>query len=184
METLDATTEPNRDSRKDIILTSPWSVQQLLKVEQFSGVGWEPASGTGNISKCFTPPLMSSDVSTEDWVYGEKGVDFLKTNREVDFIVTNPPFSSALEFAIHSLECATKVAFLLRVQFLDSLKRRRFFDTSPPMRVHIFSKKSGLCYYHSSHPNYSDKPVGGLQTLAWFVWEKGFSGKPTLDWLP
>ncbi len=179
MKNLNLTSRPKRDSKDDTMFTPANAVHVFLKSEKFEGKGWEPASGCGNISKCFSPPLMSSDISTAEWVYGEKGVDFLKTYREVDFIITNPPFVLAMDFAKHALKCANKVAMLLRVQFLESNKRLQFFQDNPPKTVYVYSGRV-KCY----SPSYKGSGKGiGSQTLAWFVWEKGFRGNPTIKWL-
>lgn len=168
----------NRSSLDDAFFTPPKAVKVLLSCEPFLGVGWEPACGPGNISKCFDPPLISSDLSIENWVYGEKGIDFLKDDRKVDFIITNPPFILAQDFVKHALLAAPKVAMLLRIQFLESAKRYQLFQDYPPIRVYVFSGRV-KCY----------GPIEGAangvssQCLAWFVWERGFTGDPSIKWL-
>ncbi len=168
-----------RDSLSDTLFTPPSAVKALLKVEEFKGIGWEPAAGCGNISRCFEPPLMSSDFSDQDWTYGEKGVDFLSSHRNVDFIITNPPYSLGEQFVSHALECATKVAFLMRLQFLESQRRAELFRRSPLKAVYVFSNRV-KCY----SPTYDGEGPGiSSQSLAWFVWERGSVGEPVIRWL-
>ena len=56
-------------------------------------------------------------------------------------IITNPPYSTGLEFvqrALESVRPGGKVAMFLKVQFLEGQKRGAFFkDTPPPYSLHI-----------------------------------------------
>jgi hypothetical protein len=59
---------------------------------------------------------------------GENGVP------ELDLLITNPPFSLAMEFIEHSRKIfpGTLLCFLLRLNFLESQKRSAFFQTAMP----------------------------------------------------
>jgi len=161
-------------SPADFYITPNVAVIELLKRERFHGLGWECASGNGSISKFF-PNIISSDIRTDDSVFGDKGVDFLKTNRRVDYIITNPPFSLMLPFAKHALECANKVALFGRIQFLEGVERHRFFSEHPPIRVYVFSNRLSCS---------TDGIVkSDIMCFCWFIWEKGFHGQPSLDWI-
>lgn len=177
---LNLTKRAQRDGAEDTLFTPPAAVMALLTVEHFAGVGWDPASGSGNISKCFKPQLLSSDISTAEWVYGRRGVDFLQCRKDVDFIITNPPYVLATTFAEHALECADKVALLLRLQFLESRKRYQFFKDHPPAVIYIPTGRI-KCY----SPTYQGNGAGiNSQSLAWFVWKKRHKGAPVIKWLP
>lgn len=170
----------NRNPKLDTILTPPSAVHKLLEYETFSGIGWEPASGTGNISKCFDPPLMSFDISIEDWVYGEKGIDFLKTNRQVDFIITNPPYAILADFVLHALECAPKVAMLLRIQVLDGKKRYESIWSKKHLRRVYVSPLRRVMACHGMNYN---GPPNYFQTLAWSIFDRSFIGNPEIRWI-
>jgi len=159
----------------DAYPTPEIAIVELLKRETFEGKGWEPASGTGNIAKYFKN-IMASDIRDVPRIYGEHNIDFLKTTRYVDFIITNPPFSLALEFLEHSLECSSKVALFLRLAFLEGKKRYYFFKKNPPIRIYIFSNRL-TCHDEEG------KWLGTMLCFAWFIWEKGFKGKPTIEWI-
>lgn len=155
------------------------AVVELLKRESFCGVTWEPCCGSGNIAKYFTGGIYS-DIRTDN-IYdkGEGGVDFLETNKIVDNIVTNPPYSLALPFVEHALECATtKVAMLCKLVFLEGGKRYNFFKEYPPSRIWVFSNrlpivKAGDTRHQSS-----------MLAFAWFVWDIGKSKNlPVIDWI-
>lgn len=165
-------------SPEDFYITPEFAVKELLRWEVFEGVGWEPASGGGAISRFF-PGIMASDIRTEG-VEGEGGVDFLQVTRICDFVVTNPPFRLMLEFAQHGLECASKVVLLGRIQFLEGVKRYEFFKVNPPRRIYVFSSR--LTCLPSPQVR-GEGGGGGLMCFAWFVWERGFHGTPELHWI-
>ena len=161
-------------SADDFYTTPPGAVEALLRCEKFSGRGWEPACGNGAISRYF-PGMIASDIRTDPDVAGERGVDFLRTRRRVDYIVMNPPFSLALRFLERALECAPKVAMLNRLLFLEGIGRYPFFVRHPPARVHVFADRI-TC-------NPPGERRGNLVCYAWFVWQRGHEGAPTLDWI-
>ena len=121
----------------------------------------------------YDPPHPRADYRG----YGEGGVDFLKTNKSVDWIITNPPYGLATEFAIHSLECANNVALLLKIQFLEGASRHKFFMEHPPKSVNVFSKRLKI------YKNGINTGASSMMCFAWFVWEKGFGGSPVINWI-
>lgn len=129
----------------DYYATDPKAVELLLELEQFAPVIWEPACGEGHISKVLE--AHGYEVISTDLIYRGFGdpepLDFLTETLE-DFegdIITNPPYSSGLEFverALESVRPGGKVAMFLKVQFLEGKKRGELFArTPPPNRVHI-----------------------------------------------
>lgn len=58
-----------------------------------------------------------------------------------DLIVDNPPFSKALDFIRLSLKYSDNVSFLLRMGFLASIKRNKFFREHPPSFVHVLPRR-------------------------------------------
>ena len=156
---------------EDFYVTPIAAIDALLKRETFSGKGWEPAAGDGRIAKAFGMEF-ASDIRSE--AYGET-VDFRLETRQVDYIVTNPPYSLALPFVKHALECAPKVAMFLRLQFLEGQERREFFEKHPPIRIYVFSERLNC------DPGSNGK--GGMMCFAWFVWERDYHGCPALSWL-
>lgn len=169
----------NRE-KDDFYPTPPEGTKALLRVESFIGPIWEPACGDGAISKVLEEHGYSV-VSTDlvDRGYGDSGVDFLMEYRPMaPNIVTNPPFKMVAPFIRKSLALTTgKVAMLLRLACLEGSERREIFDTTPLARVHVFSKR--LTMYREGKPT----GEGGMLAFAWFVWEHGYTGKPTLGWL-
>ena len=56
-------------------------------------------------------------------------------------------------------------------------ERRKIFDKFPPKKVYVSSSRIKC----AKNGNF-DELDGSAMSYAWFVWEKGFKGKPTLEW--
>ncbi|CAB4176061.1 hypothetical protein UFOVP1672_66 [uncultured Caudovirales phage] len=170
------------DSREsnDFYPTPPMATDALLAVESFDGDIWEPACGDGAISKVLEAKgyrVISSDLV--DRGYGETGTDFLfEFAPRTKHIITNPPFKLAVQFIDKSLALTTgKVAMLLRITALEGIERRKMFEKTPLARVWIFSKR--ITFARGGVESHG----GGMLAFAWFVWEHGYTGKPTLGWI-
>jgi hypothetical protein len=166
----------------DFYPTPARATHALLKREVFSGDVWEPACGNGAISevvKEYGNHVQSSDLIVRG--YGEAPVDFLKTERVVGNIITNPPFNLAQEFVEHSKMCArNKIAMFLKLAFLEGAKREKMFrdDFFPLSKVYVFSKRVRL--------DKNGIPMGcksGMIAFAWFVWDSQHEGSATIDWI-
>lgn len=134
----------NRDSC-DFYPTPPQTTHSLMKREKFEGNVWECASGNGSMSKVIEKynECISSDKRRSKDIYGKKSVNFLKSKKKVDNIITNPPYSLAKEFIEHALECADKkVAMLLKLVFLEGIGRYELFQNTPLKTVYVFVKDS------------------------------------------
>lgn len=170
--------------KEDYYATDPSALEALLERESFSDV-WECACGGGHLTKLLERNGMlkrKSDIM--DRGCGAEIFDFLNDilNSKWDGdILTNPPYANALEFVEKSLSIipnGRKAAFLLRIQFLEGMKRRALFDKEPPKYVYVFSKRA-LCAKNGDF----NLQNGSAMCYAWFVWEKGFKGEPTVRWL-
>ncbi len=161
----------------DFYRTPEWATYALIQRETFQGTIWEPACGDGAISRLL-PDVISTDLFNRG--FGETGVDFLKEHRKVNNIITNPPFKLAQEFAEHGLECAShKVVLLLKLNFLEGVKRYEFFNKTPLKTVYVFCRRI-------SFDKGNEKGKGaGLLAYAWYVWDKHMPSydKPQIDWI-
>jgi hypothetical protein len=166
----------------DFYPTPDWATHALVANEHFEGRIWEPACGDGTMVKVLRDsgcPVDGSDLY--DRGYGEVGVDFLKSSRTVENIVTNPPYNSAEGFVEAGLRQATgKLCLLLRLAFLEGANRQRtIFLRTPPARVWVFSER--ITFY----PAGAVVKGSGTTAYAWFVWDKKHGNLPTeLKWLP
>src|SRR5665213_601373 len=78
----------------DFFPTPEWATRALIDNEPFDGTIWEPACGDGTMAEVLKRtgcPVEASDLY--DRGYGEARVDFLRSNRIADNIVTNPPYN-------------------------------------------------------------------------------------------
>jgi SAM-dependent methyltransferase len=107
--------------------------------------------------------------------------DFLDYGQDgYDVVFGNPPYSLAEEFIRHSLDLVVPngyVYFLLRLSFLEGIKRGKgFFQEYPPKIVYVCSRRPS--FYMTNGRNTTD-------TLAYamFLWQKGWEDKPEIDWL-
>lgn len=166
--------------------TPPRGTRALLTVERFRGRIWEPACGDGMMSEVLAERHRVISTDLVDRGYGKGGIDFLQQTRtRAPNIVTNPPFNLINKFIPVALHLTTrKVALLARLSFLEGSRRRLMFTETPLARVWVFSSR--LAIPHASHRlngyiNKDDK--GGMIAFAWYVWEHGHVGPPTLGWL-
>jgi hypothetical protein len=174
---------PERDV-DDFYATAPESIEALLKVEIFDGPIWEPACGQGHISNVLAAAGYQV-INTElvDRRFGETGVDFLmEWKPRAPNIVTNPPFKLASDFVRTALRLTTgKVAMLLKIGFLEGVGRADIFDAAPLARVWVFRRRQS--FLKAGIHKTSMNGRGGMIAYAWFVWEHGYTGKPTLGWI-
>lgn len=178
-----------KESREadDFYATDPTAVRLLLEKEKFSPVIWEPACGQGHISEELKNngyEVISTDLV--DRGYGDKhGLDFLTTDwiPEGDFdIITNPPYKIATEFtlsALDKLKDGQKLAMFLKILFLEGKERRKkIFDVHPPKKIYVASGRLN-CARGGDFVTYT----GSAVCYAWFVWEKGYKGETTIEWI-
>lgn len=175
---------PEEREAFDYYATDPKAVEMLLELEQFAPVIWEPACGEGHISKVLQ--AHGYQVISTDLVYRGFGdpepLDFLKETLDgfEGDIITNPPYSTGLEFvqrALESVRPGGKVAMFLKVQFLEGQKRGAFFKNTPPRIVYI-SRSRLSCAKNGDFERFPDSAIA----YAWYVWEKGFTGDPVIKW--
>lgn len=170
--------------KDDFYPTPRRGIEALLGVETFDGPIWEPACGDGAISSALKERGYSV-VSTDlvDRGYGNHGIDFLmEFAPQAPNIITNPPFKLAVPFVRKALHLTTgKVAMLLKIAFLEGIERSKLFAESPLARVHVFSQRLAFAPGGSTGARQLDG--GGMMAFAWFVWEHGYTGKPTLGWI-
>lgn len=164
----DKTAPPGLRHPEDAYWTPPEAVTALLSIERFEGAIWEPACGTGNISEVFIKghwPVVSTDLY--DWDYSRAfltSLDFLAMDHTLaPNIVTNPPYSLCLEFLKHALELPEvhKVAFLLRLQYLEGVSRVAIYR-GHRLKVYIFERRLGFMV---------NGKVRRMVPYAWYVFD-------------
>lgn len=81
----------------------------------------------------------------------------------------------ALEFIEKSLKIAPIVCMFLRIQFIESEKRDKFFRENPPRYVAVFRKRA-----RTSKDGKFPEGESSATCHAWFIWERGYKGNPEL----
>jgi hypothetical protein len=163
----------------DFFPTPDWATYALIDNEVFQGTIWEPACGDGAMARVLSSRgnhVEASDLY--DRGFGETGLDFLSSDRQVDNIVTNPPYNAAEGFVRVGLRSARhKFALLLRLAFLEGANRHKtIFSKTPPSRVWVFSER--ITFY----PAGAVRKGTGTTAYAWFVWDKAAAGPTELKW--
>ena len=99
-------------------------------------------------------------------------------------IITNPPYKHAQRFIEKALElipAGNKVAMFLKVQFLEGKARKKLFTKHPPKTIYVSSSRL-LCAKNAEFERMK-KGGGSAVAYAWFIWERGFNGKPIIRWI-
>jgi len=173
-------TEREKD---DFYATNPIATNGLLQNEFFDIQipVLEPCAGEGHISKILIEKgynVVSYDLY--DRGFCKSGVNFLDcTQKFSGNIITNPPYKEALKFLRHAydiLEEGYKVAFFLRLAFLEGKERRKFFDNNPPKTILVSTSR-----IHGCKGGIIDKNSSAIAYM-WIVMEKGYKGKTELNW--
>lgn len=174
----------------DFYTTDPVAVEALLTKLQELKISVpttiiETSVGAGHIAHVFE--RYGCEVEAYDIVdRGYPGTivqDFLSLDRlrckAEKMFVQNPPYKQALEFIKRSLDFCLPgeyVCALLKIQFLESIKRYEFFKSAPPKYVVVFSART-VCLKEGKERQYSS-----AMCFAWFIWQKGYTGMPMITW--
>lgn len=178
-------TEEERQ-QDDYYATEPKAIHKLCEVEKFSPTVWECACGGGHLVKALQEKgykVFASDI-VDRGCPKAKRLDFFKCSNCERDIITNPPYKYAKEFVEHALDIADngrKVAMFLKLTFLEGKARRKMFEKYPPKKLYVFSERV-MC---AKNGDFEGMKAGGGSAVAyaWFIWEKGYTGKTTVDWI-
>ena len=164
---------------------------------------WKPAAGNGNLSDWLRQngyKVVASDLKDRGGNGVLSNLDFLKTknikwqtadmllrtgsSEVIPFvIITNPPYSLATEFIEHALNILPDGGLyiaLMNITYLAGQKRYQCVYSKGSLReIYVFSKRIE-CWKNGERPK--DK-CGSIANYAWYVFQKGYNGQPTLYWL-
>jgi hypothetical protein len=160
----------------DLYHTPECLTLKLLEKEKFKKV-LEPACG----DMAIVDPLRQNGV---DVIFSdiERGADFLtaKLDLKKSDIITNPPFFLWDEFIKKSKELnSRKSAFIGRANYFGTVDRYNSGIFDGLKTVYFFNR-----YVDYRTPRRKDGlfHVGAMLT-GWFVWERGYKGKPQIDYI-
>lgn len=171
----------------DLYETPPEATEALLKVEPLEDIIWECAAGRGAISRVLRSHGHQV-LSTDLFDYGSPdveftGMDFLSSQVDalpagINTIVTNPPYMYANEFVAKAMILGIpKIIMLLRLAYLESMKRTPILDRGSFKKVYVF--KNRLPRMHRE--GWTGKKATSRMAFAWFVWEKDYTGPATIE---
>lgn len=168
--------------------TPPWATRGLIehvigRQHLASQVCWEPACGRGHMSKVlweYFGKVRSTD--THDYGYGDVA-DYLATKPlkgGYDWLITNPPFRLAEEFALKAIkEARVGVAMLVRTVFIESVGRyRNLFDPFPPTYFAQFTERVPMV------KGRLDSRASTATGYCWIVWRKPIATETKVVWIP
>lgn len=163
----------------DLYCTHPDAVTELLKIEKFNPYVWECCDGLGHMSNVLIQSgynVRRSDILTRS--RNIEQIDFLNFQGTwVGDIITNPPYSHAIQFvrkAIEVIPRGYKVAMFLRTLFLESKARKELFKQHPPKRIWVSSRRIPC--------GINGEFGASAQSYSWYIWEKGYSGDTIINW--
>lgn len=108
----------NPNGGNDKVYTPDYLAKQIVEYFNPTGKILEPSCGEGIFLK-YLP-------KETDWCEIDKGKDFFEYNTEnIDWIITNPPFSKIRKFLLHSYKLKVKnIVFLCPLNHIMGLKAR------------------------------------------------------------
>lgn len=174
--------------------TPPWATRALVKHVIWPRLGfmppeitkkqtvWEPACNRGFMVRPleeFFGEVVASDV--HDYGRGYVVRDFLFPGdiRNVDWIISNPPFRLAQQFIERASEIArVGFAMIVRTAFLEGIGRYNdLFSKNPPSVIAQFTERVVMVKGRLD-------PTGSTATAyCWLVWIDGEDGT-SFQWIP
>lgn len=135
---------------------------------------------TGNPYACMAEEIFRAKVDSIDIREDSSAMyhgDFLKINaeewaRKYDLAATNPPFAIAEEVIRHSFDFVERGGFvmmLLRLNFLEGLKRKALFDEYMPKYIFVHRKRIDFTQNLKNGKHGTDSIA-----YAHYVWQKGY----------
>jgi len=166
----------------DLYETPESAVEALLHAETLPLTVWEPACGRGAIVRMLRArghTVVTSDIAD----YGfplDFVADFLTTvlpPKGCGAIVTNPPYQIATEFTCHALDLAPRVYLLLRLAFLESIRRTDVVERRGLARVHVFRRRLPMMH----RDGWTGPRAASAIAFAWFCWDRDHRGPAIVD---
>lgn len=183
-----------RNTKAEVYRTPDYSYLPLFdyRPEWFTGSGFDPSAGDGRMlaeiaRRGNTGPYYANDIRAEEEPLLRQNLPdatitigdyfWMMDPPQVDFMITNPPFTMAVDFVKKAREHVTGPIFILQsVSWQGTAKRSRWM------------KNSGLAYVLNlaRRPKW-EVDVGtahsNIWDFAWFVFLPDYNDLPRMDWL-
>lgn len=167
--------------------TPQWAIDAILQKEVLTEMVIDPCAGTGVLTlaarkagyTCLAYDIHdwgNIPMTILDWLDPPDDA-FLPDLVRNNTVLMNPPFSKAEEFVRQALKLgARKIVCFQRFSWLESQRRKNFWDEFPPSRVYLCGDRA-TCWRHDLLDAGGDGMSNGTTTAhAWFVWERGQIG--------
>ena len=178
----------------DYYATEPKAIDLLAAKFDIPHRVWECACGGGSLSQRLKErghEVISTDIIDRGYEGFNGECDFLSRlfhpKIEGDYaIVTNPPYKFVTEFVLTALDVLPDGCYLclfLKTTALESRGRwEKIYRQTPPRYVFQCIDRI-LCAKNAEFEDARKNLGAGAQAYAWFVWQKGYKGSTTLDWI-
>lgn len=188
---VNSETERQKD---DFYSTDPKAVESLIKFLKDNNIEIpyqivESSVGMGHIAKVFEDEghnVTGYDIIDRGW-HDTIVADYLLVDRLPEccnngcMIVENTPFKHSVEFISHGMDLINDgdyICSLQKIQFLESERRKEFFEKYPPKYVCVFSKRT-----NTYRDGAMDKYKSSTMCFAWFIFQKGYNGATLVKWI-
>ena len=169
---------------RDLYETPEWVTEAViphLDLNEDAAI-WEPACGSGKMAGVLS--RKGFNVVTSDLAEGNDFLFMLGTVIPVQAIITNPPYTHDVEFAVHANRLMSRVdgvvALLLRVDFDSAKTRAELFRDCPAWCRKVVLTKRIMWF----HPEDGAKGKSPSENHAWYIWDWKHSGPPTIGYAP
>jgi hypothetical protein len=179
-------------NQHDFYPTPPIATYVLCKYTNVPSVIVEPCAGRGNISvelqrngkKVYSSDLYTHEPTLCKIETGKDALTLIKPNDAIG-LITNPPYHKNIPHKL--LEKAlleyTYVALLVRITFLEGIKRHKLFSQYTPSNLLIFSDRLNFSS-KQLEPIDLNEQIDGMICYCWIVFDRTAKHDNTkLNWI-
>lgn len=171
----------------DWYVESSWVTAGMLEKVQFTGLIVDPCCGMGNTldaAKAAGYDTHAMDIVMRGKV-SERHLfqkqDFFADDRPLPNVISNPPYKYDEAFVQRAIDRSQRItAVLLSVRWANAGARSRWLESLPLRYVLAVSPRPSM----PPGPviEAGDKPGGGIQDYSWYIFFRGYTGKPEFGW--
>jgi hypothetical protein len=163
-----------------------WCDDALFAAVKFDGPIVDPCCGLGRVldaAKSAGYETVGNDIKDRGASARHRffAADFFTDDYPFPNVVCNPPYKFSDRFVARAVERSLrKAAVLLRVQWANGGTRSRWLETLPLRSVLMISPRPSMP--PGAVVVAGERIGGGRDDYAWFVFERGYAGRPEFGW--